>query len=105
MAEKKILMFKVECEDGELTVMNCRPIHSKLLESVMGCDAVVVDMGDVAYVDSSGINMLLSLSKHVKNVHVFGLRRQPTDILAATGLGKLVKTYETAQEAVDAADE
>ena len=98
----EILVFKVDVGD-EFSVINCRPVHARLMEEASRHDGVAIDMSRVRYVDSSGINMLLSITKAKPDrVAVFGLNEQPREVLDATGILKRINAFGSEEEAVNA---
>lgn len=97
-----ILIFKIDIGD-ELSMLNCRNIHTELLEKASHYEKIIIDMSDIKYIDSSGINVLLSLTKiKPNNIGVFGLNEQPKEILNVTGIFKRINVFDTKEEALNA---
>ncbi len=47
--------------DGEIDLANAAMLRAQMLEQAPGADCLVVDLGEVAYMDSAGIEMLFQL--------------------------------------------
>ena len=66
---------------------------------------LVLDMGGVSFVDSSGVGALVSLfvtRKHSgKTMALASLTKQAIAVLQVSGILKLIPTYPTAEAAVD----
>jgi len=67
---------------------------------------LVLDMTGVAFLDSSGVGALVSLfvtRKHAgKTMALASLTKQAIAVLQVSGILKLIPTYPTAEEAVNA---
>lgn len=62
-AEKKLKVFKVE---GELDVHNAKNLKSEVVDAIeLETWSYELDMEDVAYLDSSGLGMLVYLKKEI----------------------------------------
>lgn len=62
--ENDVTVFAME---GELTVGNRQELKSGVLDAVANGDAkVLIDFAQTSYIDSSGLGVLVSLSKHIR---------------------------------------
>jgi anti-anti-sigma factor len=69
---------------------------------------LVLDMGGVAFLDSSGVGAMVSLfvtRKHVgKTLALANLTKQAIAVLQVSGILKLIPTYPSVEAAVNARD-
>ncbi len=69
-----------------------------------GARQMLINLGDVSYVDSGGLGQLVSSLNSVKrrdgDLKLFNLGKRSTDLLAMTKLLIVFDTYESEQEAV-----
>ncbi|HEX8984387.1 MAG TPA: STAS domain-containing protein [Bryobacteraceae bacterium] len=69
-----------------------------------GCSRIVLMLGDVMYVDSSGLGSLFSAFTWAKNrggdLVFAGLTKRIKDLLMITKLYTVVETYETMEQAL-----
>ena len=87
--------------------MGISPVLRKtLLDSLQGTERVVVNMGAVKYIDSSGIASLLEVFKEArqskKRLVLFGLSGAVLQVLQLTRLTGVFEIRETEQQALDA---
>lgn len=84
-----------ECQvwlSGRITIDSSPDLHVLLLRQVylQGCQTLTVDFHDVAYVDTSGLAMLVEILKVAhdqgKELRLSGLRERPRYLLEATRL-------------------
>lgn len=90
----------------ELDHHNCKNLkyETDLLLAENYISKMVFDFCDTEFMDSSGIGVLLSRYKQMsgsgKSVVIYGARPQVTRILNIGGIGKLIKSYVTKEEAI-----
>ena len=95
-----LVQIDLECPDGELNITTKERIREQLAVKSTGADVTVVDISGVKYIDSSGLSMLLLFSKSRDGrVYFFGAGGQVKEILDNTGLGNVLKMYNTKREA------
>ena len=84
-----------ECQvrlSGRITIDSSPGLRLLLLQRLEGpsCQILTVDFHDVAYVDTSGVAMLVEVLKaartQAKMFHLSGLQERPRYLLEATGL-------------------
>ncbi len=72
---------------GELDLASVESVHETIDEAVNGNpERIVFDLGGVTFMDSSGIAMMLQVSKRVGNVKVRNVRPIVRRVIEATGL-------------------
>jgi anti-sigma B factor antagonist len=77
---------------GRITIDSSPDLQSLLLRRVQSpnCNTLTVDLYDVAYIDTSGLAMLMELLRaarvHGKEFRLSGLRERPRYLLEATRL-------------------
>lgn len=88
------LTGEVMQEDGDLAIR--RAVHDLISR---GCVKIVVDLGGVTYIDSSGIGMLAAKLKTVResggDLRLLNLTRRSQRIL---GMMKLTTTFQTFED-------
>ena len=90
--EKDVSVFSM---DGELTVGNRQDLKRGVLDAVANGDRkILIDFAQTSYIDSSGLGVLVSLSKRIREaggrVEAGGAQRGPRDALRAHPPGHLV---------------
>ena len=104
--EKAVLIVKEQRVDAHNSAQ-LKQLVLKTLEE--GCPALVIDLSEVQFVDSSGLGALLSGYKNANlrrsGFALAGLRRNVGSLLELTGLNRLFETYAHVEEAVDVGGE
>ncbi len=95
----------VDCS-GEVDLHSSPRLREALARELGGSmDSVLVNMTDVAYVDSSGIATLLEglqlSKKNEKRFGLYGLRKNARSVLGLARLDKVFVIWESEQEAVE----
>jgi anti-sigma B factor antagonist len=93
--------------DGQLIVGNRQELKQKVLESLDGgAKKFVVDFGKTGYIDSSGLGVLVSLSKKIREqggeLRLAGLNEDLQTLFELTKLDTLFTITRTAEEALAA---
>ncbi len=87
-------------EDGSMRLKD--KINSLLHDGVRN---ILLNLGDVSYIDSGGLGQLVSSFTSVKrengNLKLFNVGKRSKDLLAMTKLLMVFDTYDTEQEAAD----
>jgi len=86
---------------GEIDLSNVGQIESRLTTALHDVDVAVIDLSDLAYVDSSGLGMLERLARKVAVRLVVPDGAIVARTLHVTGLDQLVPTFGTREEAVN----
>jgi len=100
--EKAVLIVKERRVDAH----NSPQLKHLVLKTLdEGCAALVIDLSEVQFVDSSGLGALLlgykNASLRKSGFALAGLRRKVGSLLELTGLNRLFETYAHVEEAVD----
>jgi anti-sigma B factor antagonist len=99
-----------ECQvrlSGRITIDSSPGLRLLLLRRLEGpsCQILTVDFHDVAYVDTSGLAMLVEVLRSArtqgKAFHLSGLRERPRYLLEATGLLHFFDEVHSEQPAVN----
>src|SRR4051794_33583418 len=85
---------------GELDLSNVGDIENQLAAGLRSDSILVVDLAQLAYVDSSGLGMLDRLSRHTKLRLVVPDGAVIFRTLRVTGLDQLVPTFATRDAAL-----
>ncbi len=91
---------------GQLTLADGSERLKDKINSVLhqGARQVLINLGDVSYIDSGGLGQLVSSFTSVKrqdgNLKLFNLGKRSKDLLAMTKLLMVFDTYESEQEGV-----
>jgi serine/threonine-protein kinase RsbW len=100
--EKAVLIVKEQRVDAHNSAQ-LKQLVLKTLDD--GCPALVIDLSEVQFVDSSGLGALLSGYKNANlrtsGFALAGLRRNVGSLLELTRLNRLFETYAHVEEAVD----
>ena len=95
--------------DGEIDASNARDIGDRLRASPTNrSHALIIDLGEMRYLDSAGINVLfeldLELRERRQRLHLIVRPHSPiARMLAITGLDRTVSTHETREAALEQA--
>ena len=106
-AEKKngVLILKVGCR--RIDSSNSRDFQSKLEFAVKDEDAgVVLDFGDVTYISSAGMRVILSLLKILQKKNsklvICDMRGSVREVFSISGFDKIVDIRDSQDEAITA---
>jgi anti-anti-sigma factor len=91
--------------EGRLDLLSARDVRTRLTETVAaGQDRLVVDLGDVPFIDSSGLGALISALKAARqaggDLRIARPDEQPLTVLKLTTLDRVLKPYATVEEAL-----
>jgi anti-sigma B factor antagonist len=86
--------------DGEVDVYTAPALRERLIEaSESGCETVVVDMRDVDFIDSSGLGVLVSALKRVREhdgqLRIVTAKEPILKIFRITGLDRVFELSPT----------
>ncbi len=92
--------------DGQLIVANRNELKEKVLEALESNESkFVLDFSSTDYIDSSGLGVLVSVSKKIRvtggDLRLAGLNEDLRRLLELTKLDKLFKICDTTDEAID----
>lgn len=91
---------------GRLTIDNSVQLLKEKIESLVsqGRKQIVINLGDVPYIDSGGLGMLVAchttLIKAGGRLALFNVTKRNHDLLSITRLVTILATYDSEQEAV-----
>lgn len=90
---------------GELDQHSAASLRRELDRRIFeGCNNVVFDFGDLEFMDSAGIGVILGRYKNVKalggRVSVAAAKPQVKKILCLSAIDRLIPLYETVDEAL-----
>lgn len=91
--------------DGQLIVGNRQELKQKIMEAVEGGDRkVLVDFSNTGYIDSSGLGVLVSLAKKLRELggelRLAGLNADLRTLFELTKLDTLFEITDSAEEAL-----
>ena len=92
--------------DGQLIVANRNELKEKVLEALEAKESkFVLDFSSTGYIDSSGLGVLVSVSKKIRetggDLRLAGLNEDLRMLFELTKLDTLFKICDTADEAID----
>ena len=92
--------------DGQLIVANRNELKDKVLEALEASESkFVLDFSSTGYIDSSGLGVLVSVSKKIRetggDLRLAGLNEDLRMLFELTKLDTLFKICDTTDEAVD----
>lgn len=92
---------------GEVDVYTAPRLKAALTESVdRGCNLIIVDMGNVGFIDSSGLGVLVGALRRVKEargeLRLVCSRDNVVKIFRITGLDKVFPMFSSVAEAQEA---
>ena len=92
---------------GELDLASCGQLRDALnAQLLQGRTQLVLDMGDLEFIDSSGLSVLVEYSKKAicagGQLALAALRPKPARIIKITSLDRVIPIYATTAEAVAA---
>jgi anti-anti-sigma factor len=91
---------------GEVDRLNAGSTRERIEQAVeAGAIGLVVDLTNVAYLDSSGVHLLHALARGLGRVGqrlvlVRPRRRTPADVLALTGIGEIAPMHDDLDSAL-----
>jgi anti-sigma B factor antagonist len=91
--------------DGRLNMVSAANLKAAVTEAVDGGSTrVVVDLADVAFMDSSGLGALIAGLKKARqeggDLRITGVTQQVATVLQLTNLDRVLQGYDTAEEAL-----
>lgn len=91
--------------DGQLIVGNRHELKQKVLDAVAAGDTkVVIDFSDTGYIDSSGLGVLVSLSKKITEaggaLRLAGLNEDLRTLFELTKLDALFTIADSTEQAI-----
>ncbi|MEU9517437.1 MULTISPECIES: STAS domain-containing protein [unclassified Streptomyces] len=91
---------------GEVDLDGSAPLREVLLASVESAPGTVVDFGEVGFLDSSGINVLISAHRAAEERGVWFRLAAPRDaverVLRLVGVDTLIPCYPSVEQALAA---
>jgi len=92
--------------EGEVDVYTAPRLKEELVALIEGgCTHVIVNLEDVAFIDSSGLGVLVSALRRARErdgaVRIVCTRENVLKIFRITGLDKVFPIFATASEAAD----
>jgi anti-anti-sigma factor len=92
---------------GRLDLLSASQFKRSLVDAVShGRHRIVVDMGEVTFLDSSGLGALIGVLKAARlaggDVRIARAREQALLVLGVTALDRVLTPYGTVEDAVDA---
>jgi len=93
--------------EGFVQAAEARVLERELLQAKKDAKAVILDMHGVEYISSSGIGMLLNLTKKWGETEgkpcfaIYGLRERHAQVLRTLGIAKLLKVARSRSEAFE----
>jgi len=92
--------------DGQLIVGNRQELKQKVLDALEGGKKFVIDFTKTGYIDSSGLGVLVSLSKKIReqggDLRLCGLNEDLQTLFELTKLDTLFAIVRTPEEALAA---
>src|SRR5712692_9804590 len=90
---------------GDLDMAAADQVKRTLAELIgKGQSRLVMDLGGVGYIDSSGMGVLVAAMKQARaaggDVRLCGLQEEVLSVLVITHLTKVIAVYESRQEAI-----
>ncbi|WP_323987586.1 STAS domain-containing protein [Microbacterium plantarum] len=92
---------------GRLTMVSARPFRERVTEEIAaaGESPVIVDLSDVAFIDSSGLGALVACLKTARqgggDLRLAAPSEQVTMVLGLTNLDRVLRPRATVQDALD----
>jgi anti-anti-sigma factor len=91
--------------EGRLDLLSAQELKTRLTETIAGGDArLVVDLGGVPFIDSSGLGALISGLKAARqaggDLRIARPGDQPRTVLQLTTLDRVLRPYPTVEEAL-----
>lgn len=107
LAPRQVGPVSVVCLTGSVDAATVRIFESDLMALADGLDAnLALDLRNVAAMDSSGLGMLLALTKrarsHGGDVVLFGVPSSVQSVLRVTGMDRVIRIFEAEGQAVSA---
>ena len=92
--------------DGRLNMVSAPRLKSAVEEVVDGgTPRVVVDLSDVAFMDSSGLGALIAALKKARqaqgDLRIAGVTEQVATVLSLTNLDRVLRPFPTVEAATD----
>ena len=98
---------RIVAVEGDVDLSNSGDLRKVLFEAMRGVSRLVINLGGIRYVDSSGIATLIEVLKECqkKNTEfaLFALSPAVHDVFKLTHVIKIFQVYETEEQAVKGA--
>jgi stage II sporulation protein AA (anti-sigma F factor antagonist) len=89
---------------GELDLSNIAEFRADLSAAMRGADRVILDLHELRYLDSSGINVLLDIHRNFcrqsRRMAVAGPSAMVQRIISIVGLDQVMPVFQTVEEAL-----
>lgn len=90
---------------GRLDLLSAQEVKTRLIDSVAdGYARLVIDLGDVPFIDSSGLGAMISGLKAARqaggDLRIARPGDQPRTVLQLTTLDRVLRPYATVEEAL-----
>ncbi len=90
---------------GYLDWANCIQLRLKISDlRKSGIVNIILDLSELAYMDSTGVGVLLQARKELQNsfgfLHIACLKNEPGQIFQSLGLDSIFSAYDTVEEAL-----
>ena len=93
---------------GEIDLAVADDLRATLTKGVDSSTALVIDMSEVTFIDSTGISALVAAARRARErggwIRLAGPQRSPRRVLTIAGVDSLLPIYDTVDEAVAADD-
>ena len=86
---------------GEIDLSNAADVEAQLLDAARGITALVVDLAEVGYIDSSGFGMLERIAHHAPLRIVVPSTAVVARAFAVTGIDQIVAVYPSVERALN----
>jgi len=96
---------KIAIEAERLDVANMADMKTGILENIDDSNPrVVIDLSGVAFLDSSGMSVLIGVFKHLNTINgelkLCGLQEQPNELMQITQLYNVFTVVDNCEQAV-----
>ena len=102
VADEKVGVLALE---GRLNLVSAPSLRTAVEETVAETPHVVVDLSAVTFMDSSGLGALIAALKKARQAHgdlrIAGANEQLITVLKLTNLDRVLRPYDTVEEASD----
>jgi len=95
---------KVVEVDGEVDLGTSPDLRRTLFEALSGARRLALNLGEIRYIDSSGIATLIEVLKRSQNLQkefvLFGLNPRVLEVFRLTHVIRIFQVFQTEQEAL-----
>ena len=91
-------------ETEHLDALNSEEMKKKLIDSTNGAEKVIINLGNITFIDSSGLGVILTVFRHVKeqnsNMVLCSVKETVKILFKLVRLSHMIQIFDSESEAM-----